>query len=268
MNLVFFVLLVSIRATTTSPFLDFWNHNLVDSVYIPRREPTIQTLLAENAIDEAIQLAANQAMTTAAYPIYSDVSALMVAQKARIDTLREDCLRMSRLVTGSGRAEISRRRMESELGLTRRSLWVLCQQTFSLLLHLIEIRRFSSDTELVDYHIGVGNFIRYAIEQQYPDPDIGREALMHYDLAIQLTQDMTTLLNAKNHKGLLLKHIEGETAAARYLEYEIRVSNAQIDQLYLGGRISADDAIFLTDIVSMMSHNVSIWRDPEDWVIV
>jgi hypothetical protein len=268
MTIFRFIFVAYVRATTPFPSFDVWHFDLMHRVHTTQSPPSIESLLAEGLVDVAIQTAVRQIEASDSGPTHAEISSIMQVQKARIDHLRPICRQLTRFFEGTEQTTLHRWTIASDLISNRRTLWNLCEDMFKLLLRLIELRRCSSDAELVDYHIGAANFMRYAVEQEFPDADLGRVALWHYDVGIQWTNDMRVLLMARNHKALLLKILRGERVAAQYLENELRVSKAQIEELYLSRTISMEDAVSLTGMTDVMKHNIDVWREEEEWVLV
>ena len=261
-----FAAFVLVGASTPSPLISILNGDSLDFMVSSRSD--IQAHLARGDFQSALEMAERLIETTESEPIFSDVIAITQAFKGVLDQLRASSRQLSLDRSGMGPLSMQRQFIDSNLADTRQTIVSLCEQMWAFLHRLLNIARYSNVDEQVDYQLSAADYMRYYVEQLRPLDERHQWALHYYDSAIANSPHLDKALQAINSKALLLKLMHGEAVAAEFIKPEIENAEHHIARLLADDMISVDEGLYLYDIVGVMKHNLSIWGDPDEWVVV
>lgn len=270
MNLIPWLLFIHATASTTtlSPTDEIFNSGLVEGAFVFGADPTIKLFLDEGMLEEALNISWHQLEVTRDQPTFDDLSAIVAALKTRVNVLRSECQSLSVLLSTPGRVDVDRLRTSTELESMQSTLERMCTDVRTVLTRALALKRYTSETEAAEYHVAIGDFTRYIIEQNSSRHDLHDSGVYHYRAGIEMYANCVITLRGYNGLALLIKTIDGDIEAARYMEEAIKNANILVARTLMTRECSIEEALYYKELIAMMQHNLDLWRPGDDWIVV
>lgn len=268
MKLIVGLITSAVLGSTISPSEEIRGGELVESV--PSSGSSILAELLESGpVERAIEYATSVAHRDPNNLANSEVIKIILAAKSSVDSLRSQCQQLTRRIPSDQRrvsVEIICARMERESN--ERAIQILATSLIPLLQFLLEngVSRPQADRAL--YYLTIGDFLRYAIQAGKQGNRPMMQAFAAYQMVLDIDPKSLLALKSLNHKALLVKEVHGAGPAINCMNEAISSANSIFIDYISSRDFSEETALEMRKIIDLMKHNLSLWEDVNDWVIL
>jgi hypothetical protein len=268
MNVTLFLITAAVSGTTVSPLEGIRGGELVESAFYPSSR-VLAELLESGPVERAIEYANSVAHRDPNNLTNSEVIEIITAAKASVDRLRSECQQLSRRFPSHQRrvsVDIICARIERESN--ERAIQILAMSLIRLLQFLLENGGSRPYADRALYYLTIGDFLRYAIGAGKQGERTVNQAFAAYKMVIDIYPTCPLALMSLNHQALLVKEVHGEGAAINFMNEAIFSAHSIFIDYRSSRDFSAETALEMRKIIDMMEHNLALWKDANEWVVL
>lgn len=267
MNVILWLIACVVSGTTLSPLEEIFGAELVESVF-HSESSVLAELLESGRVETAIDYATNIVRNDPSKLSHRDVLKIIMVAKASVDNLRIECQQLSKRFPKHHRGvSVEKTCAMLERDSNERAIQILGMSLIPLLRLLIDDATNRSDADRAQYYLTIGDFLRYAIGAGKRGRAV-HEAFSAYERVVDIDPRSILALTSLNHQALLVREVHGEVAAIHFMEDAILSANSVFIEYISSRNFSAGTALEMKEIMDMMKHNLALWTEANEWVIV